>query len=106
MASELAEYIVYLPLCDNDSEKSYNDLIEYSLNEIISKFGGFTRAKANEGEWISSDKRYKDRIDKIQVLVEDTKSNDEWFKKFKQILIKRFQQEEIFLIKRPGIIRF
>ena len=100
---ELAEYCVYVPLCYNDGSRIEKVRIEKSLDEIKLKFGAFTRAKANEGIWIYKSKEYKDFIDKIEVLTYDTKENDEWFKKFKEVLKKRLKQKEIFVKKTVGM---
>lgn len=100
---ELAEYIIYLPLCYNNGSKIEEEKIEMTLKEIREKFGTFTRERANEGVWIYKSKQYNDLIDKIQVLIYNTKENDKWFENFKLVLKKRFNQKEIFITKMKGV---
>jgi hypothetical protein len=105
MAPDLAEYVIYLPLCYNDGSKIEEEKIAITINEILEKFGALTRQKASEGIWIYKNRSYCDQIDKIEILIENTRENDKWFENFKKVLEKRFKQEEIFVKKIKGMER-
>lgn len=102
---ELAEYIVYLPLCYNDGSPIEKEKIDETINDIVDKFKALTRQKASEGIWIYGNREYRDLIDKIEILTYDTEENDNWFKNLEKVLRKRFKQKEIFIKKIKGMER-
>jgi len=99
----VAEYLIYIPLCYNDGCNIEEEKIQTTYTEILSKFGAITRKKANEGFWIYGGKVYKDKIEIISFVTNDTPSNDAWFKELKAALKKRLRQEDIFLKKIRSI---
>ena len=97
--SNLAEYVVYFPLCYNNGSRIEDEKIEACMEQIAARFKGYTRQKASEGIWISKNKKYHDLIDKIEVLTYDTTENDDYFRRLAEFLKKTLRQKEIFIKK-------
>lgn len=96
-------YEIYLPLTYNDGRKIEPIKFKETKNDIVAKFGDFTvcpmdKKYASEGIWTNGEGRtYVDMIITMKII---TKENaDGFFRDFKEILKKRFRQEEIFITK-------
>jgi hypothetical protein len=96
---------LYLPLADNEGVPFPEDLFVEVTTELSLRFGGlthtqFTREAAFLGEWLEivSGTRYRDEIAIFWVMADVSPETEAFFLGFKQVLMERFRQKEIFLI--------
>lgn len=70
-----------------------------SLREAEELFGAFTfRPEVVEGTWTApDDRRFHDRLSALCIDVEDTPDHQAWVRHFKDHLLQRFDQLEIYV---------
>ena len=91
-------YEILLPLEYNDGLKVEDELFDWTLNELVEKFGGVTFYSIPiKGLWIENNIMFGDKLVRICVDIEDTEENTEYFKRYKEKLKERFKQSEIWI---------
>lgn len=91
-------YEILLPLKHNDGGNVENALIEQTREELIARFGAAsTMPNALRGVWVHEGQRYEDELLRIIVDVEDAEPHREFFVEFKQTLLQRFDQLDIYI---------
>ncbi len=95
-------YEIHLPLRHNDGREVSGELFEQTREELVARFEGVTLDPAFVlGVWLHNGVRYEDQLVLWTVDVEDTPENQQFFTDYKQILLKRFEQIEIYIVSYP-----
>jgi len=89
---------ILLPVIEKENEDFPGHLYADIRNELTEKFGGittYTRSPAT-GLWKeAADKTVKDEIIIYEIMTRDI--DKDWWQNYKQMLEKKFQQEEIII---------
>lgn len=96
---------ILLPLYHNPDENGTRTKIEdrefsETYQDIIKQFGGCTVNPATQtGGWINPEtgEEITDELALYWVVYEDTDQNRDFLKNFKEVLKKRFKQDEIMM---------
>lgn len=95
-------YEILLPLTHNDSRQVDSDLFEQTREELVGQFGGLCfQPNFVRGVWIHEGARYEDELFRYVVDVDDTPENRQFFVEFKNMLLGRFDQIEIYITSCP-----
>lgn len=93
---------IYLPLKDNDGLPVEPEKFQQTRRELVDQFGGLTWI-ANVGVpritdfWKGKNRDYQEQNDLFIVYTDRNEKHKRFFKKYKEKLKNRFQQEEIFI---------
>jgi len=97
------QYEIYLPLVYNTGAPIEEQKFIQTRKDLFSKFEGLSVIPPNvlvEGYWQSDGITYRDQNVIFKILtIED---EDDFFSQYKEILRKRFDQEEILIVKTPA----
>ena len=98
-------FYLYLPLADNDGNLFPEAMFTDVATELSEQFGGSTRARpmsatALLGEWLepTTGEKFRDDVIGYFVLAPISPETETFFTNFKLTFMKRFRQEDIFLI--------
>ena len=95
-------YEILLPLTHNDGRPVSDQILHQTRAELLSKFDGVSfQPQSIVGLWIHERVPYEDTSVRLTVDVKDTKKNREFFLKYKRVLLKRFEQMEIYIVSYP-----
>jgi hypothetical protein len=91
-------YEILLPLTFNDGRPIPGEALEQTREELIDGFGGVTLVPGSaQGVWLHAGTRYEDETVLFIVDVADVPENRDFFVRFKPILLRRFEQIEIYI---------
>jgi hypothetical protein len=91
-------YEIQLPLKHNDGRPVSDDKLNQTREELVERFDGISvQPQSILGIWVHEGVRYEDTSVKLIVDVDDTPENRQFFSDFKQILLQRFEQVEIYI---------
>jgi hypothetical protein len=91
-------YEILVPLKHNDGRDVDGALIEQTRDELVAEFGAVTLSPSPVlGVWTHEGRRYEDELMRLAVDVEDIGPHREFFTEFKQILLERFDQLDIYI---------
>jgi hypothetical protein len=94
----LRRYEILLPLTHNDGRKIEAAKFLETNKELREEFGGFAfDTTIVYGIWVYQGTAYRDKLARFRVDVKDTRQNRRFFKSYKELLKKRFEQEEIWI---------
>lgn len=96
-------YEILLPIRHNDGRSILvqdTQTLQQTLRDVIDRFGAMSYSPNSIlGVWQSADGRpYDDDLFLLTVDVEDTPENREFFVGFKQTLLERFLQKDIYMV--------
>jgi hypothetical protein len=95
-------YEIHLPLKHNDGREISGELFEQTREELVTRFEGLTLDPAIVfGIWVHNGTRYQDQLILWTVDVEDSPENQQFFVSYKQVLLQRFEQLEIYIVSYP-----
>lgn len=95
-------YEVLLPLWFNDGAAVPDELIGETLLELRRQFGAVScESQTIHGEWASQGNVYHDSLIRVFVDVADIEENRQFFIAFKERLLARFQQLDIWITTHP-----
>ena len=95
-------YEVLLPLWFNDGTAVPDELIAETLLELRGQFGAVScESQTIHGEWAFQGNLYHDSLIRAFVDVPDTAENRQFFIAFKERLLARFQQLDIWVTTHP-----
>lgn len=95
-------YEILLPIRFNDGRPVSGELLEQTREELMSRFTALQiQPHTVLGLWVYEGSRYEDELRRITVDVEDTPDNQQFFVSFKQKLLERFEQIEIYIVSYP-----
>jgi hypothetical protein len=95
-------YEVLLPLWFNDGTAVPDDLIAETLLELRGQFGAVScESQTIHGEWTFQGNIYDDSLIRAFVDVPDTHENRQFFIEFKERLLARFKQLDIWVTTHP-----
>jgi hypothetical protein len=70
-----------------------------TLMDVIDRFGALSFDTGSiQGSWHAMGARYDDRLSRLTVDVPDTEDTRRWMAMFKQHLLERFDQLEIYVV--------
>jgi hypothetical protein len=86
----------------NDGRLVSGELLEQTREELIAYFGGLQiQPHTVLGLWVYEGSRFEDELRRFTVDAEDTPENQQFFVAFKQKLLARFEQIEIYIASYP-----
>jgi hypothetical protein len=95
-------YEILLPIRFNDGRPVSGELLEQTREELMAQFNAVQiQPHTVLGLWLYEGSRYEDELRRFTVDVEDTGENHQFFATFKQKLLERFQQIEIYIVSYP-----
>lgn len=95
-------YEILLPTKYNDGRPVGDDLLEQTREELVTQFGALTFVpQAVLGIWQHEGQRFKDESVRLVVDVDDTPDSLCFFVNFKEKLLQRFEQIEIYIASYP-----
>ncbi len=95
---KLRRYEILLPLTYNDGRKIEAVRFLETNKDLRDEFGGFAfDTTIVYGIWVYQGAAYRDKLARFRVDVKDTRKNRSFFKSYKELLKKRFEQEEIWI---------
>jgi hypothetical protein len=97
------EFII--PLRDNDGKLIEISKHKQTKDEITQRFGAGTFLIPSEGAWTNHNENNRIHLDintSLWVLVENTEDNINFFKNYKEILKKRYDQRDIYISSMPA----
>jgi hypothetical protein len=102
MSNSLRRFEFLLPRQFNDGKAVPYELIGETILELRRRFGAASsETQIIQGYWEHEEQAYRDELVRIFVDVPDTPENRQFFKDFKELLKKRFQQLEIWMTTYP-----
>ncbi len=95
---KLIRYEILLPLLYNDGSAIEKEKYLTTNEELLDEFGATTSdSKRIVGRWIYQNELFEDRLLRIIVDVPITQNHEIFFKRYKEILKKRFKQIDIWI---------
>ena len=95
---KLRRYEILLPLTYNDGRKIEAVKFMETNKDLREEFGGFAfDTTVVYGIWVYRGTAYRDKLARFRADVKDTRKNLRFFKSYKELLKKRFEQEEIWI---------
>lgn len=95
-------YEILLPVRFNDGRPVSGELLEQTREELLARFSGLQiQPHTVLGLWVYEGSQFEDELRRFTVDVEDTPENQQFFVDFKQKLLERFEQIEIYLASYP-----
>ena len=95
-------YEILLPVRFNDGRRVSGELLEQTRQDIMDQFGAVQiQPHTVLGLWVYEGSRYEDELRRFTVDIEDTPENQQFFVKFKQTLLERYEQIEIYIVSYP-----
>jgi hypothetical protein len=100
---------ILLPLYHNPDkggkrEKISNSEFSDTYKDLVTQFGGCTiNPIPQSGGWINPEtgEQITDELTVYWVVFEDSKENESYLRNFKEILKKRFKQDDIMMFSMP-----
>jgi hypothetical protein len=91
-------YEILLPLKHNDGRPVDESKFNQTREELVEEFDAISvQPESVRGIWIHSGTRYEDTSIRLTLDVDDTSENRQFFVDFKQTLLSRFEQVEIYI---------
>lgn len=91
-------YEILLPLRYNTGEQIESEKFQITHNELMEKFGAISKDSIDvSGHWYYQGTVYIDKLHRWRLDVRNTRRNRKFIKEFKNILTKRFKQEQIWI---------
>jgi hypothetical protein len=95
-------YEILLPLKHNDGRPVSDDKLNQTREELVNQFDAVSvQPQSILGIWLHEGVRYEDTSVRLMVDVDDTAENRQFFADFKQVLLQRFEQIEIYIASYP-----
>ena len=95
-------YEILLPLRHNDGRPVTEDKLNQTREELVERFDGVSvLPQSILGIWVHEGVRYEDTSVRLTVDVDDSPANRQFFIEFKQTLLARFEQLEIYVASYP-----
>jgi hypothetical protein len=93
---------ILLPVRFNDGRPVSGELVEQTREEVVPRFGGLQiQPHTVLVLWVYEGLRYEDELRRVTIDVDDPPENQQFFVEFKQQLLKRFEQIEIYIASYP-----
>jgi hypothetical protein len=95
-------YELLLPLRFNDGTPVPNELFAETWLELEQRFGALSvESQQIRGQWTHQGQSYRDQLVRAFVDVLDTEENRQFFISFKERLLARFKQLDIWVTTHP-----
>jgi hypothetical protein len=98
-------YEVLLPARFNDGHEVVETCMRClpdTLMEVVDRFGALTfNPQPANGVWSHGGRRYDDQLYRLALDVPDTDDSKHWITTFKNELLKRFEQLDIYVVSYP-----
>jgi len=94
----MKRYEILLPLVYNNGKKIEKEKFYIANQELVKKFEATTTDTIiATGSWVYKGVLYEDKLLRIRIDTEETKKSKDFFKKYKEVLKKRFKQYDIWI---------
>jgi len=94
----MIRYEILLPLFYNDGRRIEEEKFTETDQELVARFDATsTDTIIVKGHWIYQSTLYEDKLVRVRIDTEDTPSNLEFIRNYKEILKERFQQLDIWI---------
>ena len=94
----MIRYEILLPLFYNDGRRIEEEKFIETDQELVARFDATsTDTIIVKGHWIYQSTLYEDKLVRVRIDTEDTPSNLEFIRNYKEILKERFQQLDIWI---------
>ena len=101
----MRRFEILLPAVFNDGDDVADTCMRCfpeTLMSVVEQFGALSiESSATTGVWTSMGRRYDDRLYRLTIDVPDTEDNLRWIRSFKEQLLERFGQLEIYIVSHP-----
>ena len=98
MSRRYRRYEMLLPLRFNDGQPVPEELNLLTLSELRDRFGAASiETQSIRGEWVHAGLVYRDETFRLFLDVPDTKANQQFFRKYKTLLMERYRQIDIWM---------
>ena len=95
-------YEILLPLRHNDGRPVSDEKLNQTREELVDQFDALSvHPQSILGIWVHEGVRYEDTSVRFTVDVDDTPESRQFFIEFKQILLGRFEQIDIYIASFP-----
>ena len=95
-------YEILLPLKHNDGRSVDDEKFDRTREELVAEFGAISvHPESVRGIWMHEGARYEDVSIRLTVDVDDSPESRLFFTNFKQTLLERFEQIEIYIVSYP-----
>jgi hypothetical protein len=102
MGTTLRRFELLLPLRSNSGQEFPEDLLIETQLELRERFGTVSsETQIIRGIWTHEGQVYRDELVRIFVDVSDSPEVRDFFRDFKEILKKRYQQLDIWMTSYP-----
>jgi hypothetical protein len=102
MSNKYRRYDLLLPLRFNDGEPIPDEAIGLTLRELRQKFGAVSyETQIIRGQWQHAGQVYNDELVRVFLDVPDTPENRAFFIAFKERVMSRFKQIDIWMTTYP-----
>jgi hypothetical protein len=102
MNNPFRRFEILLPLRFNDGQAVPPELIADTLLELRQHFGAVSvETQTIRGSWQHQGQTYQDELSRLFLDVADTPENIQFFREFKEKLMSRFRQIDIWVTTYP-----
>lgn len=102
----MLQYEIYVPLNYGNGQPIEEALLNQTKEELVRKFQGLTvyppALAPAEGFWVQRGQMILDEIIILRVITRE--DADEFLISYKEVLERRFQQDEVLVVKYPAQI--
>ena len=101
----MKEYELYVPLTYNDGSPIDQKQIERIGERLLEQFGGLTFfPQRNQGFWTMGGVTFRDEVVIFRVLTEKVRPARAFFRRLKEELKRKLQQEEILIVEKDATV--
>ncbi len=100
--SSLRRYEILVPLLFNDGSPVPEALLAQTFAELRARFGAASwETQLVHGSWEHEGATFRDNLTRFFVDVPDLPEHRAFFKEFKQALMQRFRQVDVWITSHP-----
>jgi inorganic pyrophosphatase len=97
----MLEYELYVPLHHNDGRPVDPNMLRDLKKRLVDEFGGLTHLRQeNDGFWKIGEHTFRDRIEILRVLANDSERVHAYFRDLKVYLKREWNQQHFLIVAR------
>ena len=98
MIEQLRRFEILLPCQHNDGRRVPREVLTTTYQDLFLRFGGISiDTQTVRGVWLHEEMEYEDELVRVVIEVASTEGTIDFFSDFKEILMERFEQIEIWI---------